>query len=156
MYYIYCIQEEETFQDIRPNYRLTRIQQDIFERLVAAADKITDKITDQITDKVTDQITNKVIDKVTDQITDQIIRRNKKTDQKNKETDQITQRNKETAQDQQILSQNLPEKDPVLEKIDQLYLKLYIILLNYKLGNNKYKNIIISRLAVLGFCNNSR
>jgi hypothetical protein len=35
-----------------------------------------------------------------------------------------------------------------------LCLRLCITLLNYKLGNNKYKSVIISRLAVLGFCDN--
>ena len=33
-------------------------------------------------------------------------------------------------------------------------LELYITLLNYKLGNDEYKSVIISRLAVIGYCNN--
>ena len=45
-------------------------------------------------------------------------------------------------------------KDPALARIDWLCLELYMTLLNYKLGNDKYKSVIISRLAILGFCNN--
>jgi hypothetical protein len=41
----------------------------------------------------------------------------------------------------------------MLERIDRLYLELYIILLNYELGDDKYKSVIISRLAVMGFRN---
>ena len=33
-------------------------------------------------------------------------------------------------------------------------MELYIVLLNYELGNDKYKSVIISRLAILGFRDN--
>ena len=33
-------------------------------------------------------------------------------------------------------------------------LRLCITLLNYELGNDEYKSVIISGLAVLGFCDN--
>ena len=99
------MQEDKAFADVWPGYRLTLVQQDMFDILVAAADKMTDRV------------------------------------------------DAEAAQDQKRPSQNLLEKDPALEKINRLCLKLYIVLLNHKLGNNKYKSVIISRLAVLGFCN---
>ena len=85
---------------------MTRIQQDIFKALVAAADEITD---------------------------------------------QIEEAGKVESWEGSLQSQ---PKNPALAKIDWLYLELYITLLNYKLGNNKYKSVIISRLAVLGFCDN--
>jgi hypothetical protein len=46
------------------------------------------------------------------------------------------------------------EKDLALKRINKLCLELCITLLNHKLGNNKYKSVIISGLAVLGFWNN--
>ena len=85
---------------------MTRIQQDIFKALVAAADEIRD---------------------------------------------QIEEAGKVESWEGCLQSQS---KDSALAKIDWLYLELYITLLNYKLGNNKYKSVIISRLAVLGFCDN--
>src|SRR5450432_315501 len=39
----------------------------------------------------------------------------------------------------------------MLERIDRLCLDLYITLLNHELGNNEYKSVIISGLAVIGF-----
>jgi len=44
------------------------------------------------------------------------------------------------------------QEDPTLERIDWLYLELCMSLLNYELGNDEYKSVIISGLAVLGFC----
>jgi hypothetical protein len=44
--YLYQMQEEEQFQDNKPGYQLTRAQQDAFNALVAAADKITDQVED--------------------------------------------------------------------------------------------------------------
>ena len=34
--------------------------------------------------------------------------------------------------------------------------KVIYALLNHKLEDNKYKSVIISELAILGFCDNSR
>ena len=42
----------------------------------------------------------------------------------------------------------------MLERINRLCLELCIALLNHKLGDNKYKSVIISGLVVIGFCNN--
>jgi hypothetical protein len=56
-----------------------------------------------------------------------------------------------------IESQERPgsqEEDPALKRINKLCLELCITLLNHELGNNKYKSVIISRLAVLGFWDN--
>jgi hypothetical protein len=44
LYYIYYMQEDKAFEADRPGYQLTRVQQDTFKALVAAADKMTDKI----------------------------------------------------------------------------------------------------------------
>jgi hypothetical protein len=43
------------------------------------------------------------------------------------------------------------EKDPVLEQIDRLCLEFCMTLLNHELRDDKYKNVVISALAVLGF-----
>jgi hypothetical protein len=101
--YLYRMQEEEAFADVRPSYRLTRVQQDAFDALVAAADEMTDRV------------------------------------------------EAEAAQDRERPSQNPPEKDPALEKIDRLCLKLCVALLNHELGDDEYESVIISGMAVLGF-----
>ena len=43
------------------------------------------------------------------------------------------------------------QKDPALERIDQLCLELCMTLLNHELGDDEYESVIISGLAVLGF-----
>ena len=48
------------------------------------------------------------------------------------------------------------EEDPALKRINKLCLELCITLLNHELGDNKYKSVIISGLAVLGFWYNKR
>jgi hypothetical protein len=105
--YIYRIQEEEEFEEVRLGYRLTRVQQDAFDVLVAAADEMTDRV-----DK------------------------------------------RERLESQEGSPLNQQEKDPVLEKIDQLCLQTCITLLNHELGDDEYKSVIISGLAVLGFRDN--
>ena len=42
--YIYRMQEDEQFEEVRPSYQLTQAQQDAFNALVRAADNITDRI----------------------------------------------------------------------------------------------------------------
>jgi hypothetical protein len=46
------------------------------------------------------------------------------------------------------------EEDLALKRINRLCLELCITLLNHKLGDDEYKSVIISELAVLGFRNN--
>lgn len=41
--YVYRMQEEEEFEEVRPGYQLSRVQQDAFQTLVAAADEMTDQ-----------------------------------------------------------------------------------------------------------------
>ena len=43
-----------------------------------------------------------------------------------------------------------------IQQIQQKVLQLYIAILNHLLQDNKYKNMIISRLAVLGIQDNNR
>ena len=54
-------------------------------------------------------------------------------------------------QAQRLESPSQQERDLALKRIDQLCLELCITLLNHKLGNDEYKSVIISRLAVIGF-----
>jgi hypothetical protein len=48
-------------------------------------------------------------------------------------------------------SQGSQQKDPALERIDQLCLELCMTLLNHELIDDEYESVIISGLAVLGF-----
>lgn len=45
--YLYRMQEDEQFEEVRPSYQLTQPQQDAFNALVAAADEITDQAEDK-------------------------------------------------------------------------------------------------------------
>ena len=68
--------------------------------------------------------------------------------------DDITDRMEEAGS---VESQERPgsqEEDPALKRINKLCLELCITLLNHELGDNKYKSVIISGLAVLGFRDN--
>jgi hypothetical protein len=77
--------------------------------------------------------------------------RDEETGQKQEgQNQERTGRNQEN-QNQERTSQNPPKKDLALEKIDRLYLKLCIALLNHELGDDEYESVIISGLAVLGF-----
>jgi superfamily II DNA helicase RecQ len=107
--YIYRMQEEEEFKEVRPGYRLTRSQQDAFDALVEAADDMTDRNEAQ------------------------------------------QSQGREQSQNQPSQPHNGQEKDPALEKIDRLCLRLCIALLNHELGDDEYESVIISGMAVLGF-----
>jgi hypothetical protein len=60
-----------------------------------------------------------------------------------------TEETEKTEKESNLKSQE--KKNLVLEQINQLYLEFCIILLNYKLKDNKYKSIVINILAILRF-----
>ena len=69
--------------------------------------------------------------------------------------DEITDRMEEAGrvESREGSPQSQPD-DPALARIDRLCLELCMTLLNHELGNDEYESVIISGLAILGFCNN--
>jgi len=66
-------------------------------------------------------------------------------------TDRIEEAGRVESREGSLQSQS---KDPALARIDRLCLELCMTLLNYELGNDEYKSVIISGLAILGFRDN--